>query len=1204
MKDAGVYYVVNTAFQIGSTPYAVGEVISSESYFSLPDDERKYVTQLTFISEQQNKTYYYCREGYTTTSGHNITSDDISGGTTCSDASTVPVGVVINAEKYGALPNDQRNFTIHGISPTETSTLFVSRESNIYDLSKEKIITVIYQYDYDETDGSGNVTPISERHVVNIHLTFKSGIPTVADISQPELILPGDKISLRDPAVTPGAYEVTGGGWELFETQRDAESHSNGIEYDPTNDKLYWYQDGYYVSYYAKSYSGRTYSNSVPVSVANYHDLADVMSDENKDHHMYIDNINVKRDPKIYINDYSASGKNGLDLFKNLYDLSLLTKDSVGVTAGKVTAEGPLNGHALLSTQTRAERNLEFFLRTDINHTGTWTPIGYNGVCDDPTTKDVDEALSGETKGTCFDGVLHGDGHTISGLDKSLFNYLCGEVYNLGVTGTFTGGGIAEQGGGYVESCWVNTTGEPDGSKRAVFGNPSAASGYKQIVNSYCQTGKTYNTTDTGNHGLATAMSAEQFYNGTVAYDLNNFYLYKRYSDKRVNSGLAYQYWKSGEAEPQTAYYADNADLCSSGYNGIKYVEDRFKDGDFRFAVGNTSGLENERHWVETITSSGATKEEDRWSPIWPDDYLFFGQQLTYGYSDTESHQPLPSAIVKNDNNRLPDSEKNNRVYRAPAYYQSKEMGVAHFNPTAYLAQNKRGDASIKAYPNMTAIDFAGHYYGTNETYGTYRLGFVDGKFYTPLLDDDGLDEITNCDETKNLLVYAPASENNAKTYGVLTDYFVDPAYASYYDNSNNYRRVLKNDMSIYGHLVQSNLIATNDHLLVDKQAFNCPIAYNFNEDYRMWYQRIPDEQEYVAPVWSGSPAVRSSKGWQGVSIPFTAELVTTNDKGEITHFYSGSETSKNSTGSKIGHEYWLREFKGVTTAMAGEPAAEVAKAFFNYPVAEGSNKTVTNHFLWDYYYQNTAVHNHKDLNDDTYQTYYETDRTYTSYPLLAGATPYLIGLPGSTYYEFDLSGNFEADNTKVEISKLGQQIITFASNTGIRIAVSDNESSNVEWSATGSKKYTLTFHSNYLNKNLAAGDYAMKADGSQFDKVTAEGGSAVEGGATAVPFRPYFTATAVAASRQQLPEHILFDGDHDGLEQEPESAFDGFLEVYVKGHKIITTSHLKQPTTVHIVSVSGVTKAKYVLQPGETVETPIQNAGVYIVNRKKVAIR
>ena len=1173
VKDAGTYYVVNTPFQIGSTPYAVGETISSQTYTSLTTTEQGYVTSLTFTEENTN--FYYCREAYEITTGHKVKSVKGTNNSSYDVGATVPVGAIIAAGSsdgftgYSDLTNEQKNFTIHGISPTETSTLYVSRESNIYDLSKEKIITVIYQYDYDETDASGNVTPISERHVVNIHLTFKSGVPTIDDITAPEIILPGDLVTLREPTVTPGAYEVTGSGWELFATQRDAESHTNGVEYNPAFNPLYWYQDNYYVAYYAKSYLGRTYSNAVPVSVANYHDMKKVMDDA--DHHYYIDHKNVKRDSKIYINDYSGSDENGLDLFKNLYDLSLRTD---------IAESGALTGHALLNERVKGGKHLKFFLRTDIKHTEPWTPIASG---DDP----------------CFEGVLHGDGHTLSGLDHSLFGKLCGSVYNLGVTGSFTSAGVVDTGDGYVESCWVNTTGMPADGVRAVFGNPTATSGYKQVVNSYCQEGKTYNTSDTGNHGLATAKPDKAFYNGEVAYDLNNFYLYKRYNDQKVNSGVEYKYWKAGVAEPQTAYYAENADLCSSGYNGIKYVEDRFEDGDFRFAAGSIPDDEDERCHEETFTEDGVTTTQLDFYPIWPDDYIFFGQKLTYGYDPTEDHQEVPTAVVR-DGGRLSDGTDANRVYRAPAYFRSKEMGVAHFNPKAYLAQRistqRDGKAKVEyadtlAYPGMTAIDFAGHKQGHDKS--AYKLGLQDGLFYSPVLDDDGLTGIENCDETQNLLVYAPAASGesgyvNAKTHGVLTSYFVDPVYNDYYDvtgtkyaDGKEYRRVEDaTAVSVNGHLVQSNLVAINDHLLVDKEDFNCPIGYDFDSSHRMWYQRMPADKEFVD----------RNKGWTGISIPFTAELVTTDVKGEITHFYSGSEASKNATGTKIGHEYWLRDFRSIATEREGT----VAKAVFNYPIAAGSTKNVTNTFLWDYYYEKTE---RKDKNSDIYQNYYRNARSYTSYPLLTAAKPYIIGFPGETYYEFDLSGKFEALNTAAPISRLAKQTITFASNTGIGIAVSDGEASDVEKTAEGSSKnYTFTFHSNYLNKSLETSDYVMKEDGSQFDKV--------EGDVKAVPFRPYFTATTAAKARRMLPGYILFAGDYNGLEQEPISTLDGGLEIYVKEHRIIATSHLKEPVVICIMNVGGITLANYVLQPGETQETRVQNTGVYIVNKKKLFVK
>ena len=1242
------YYVVNTSFQVGATPYAVGEVISSETYNSLPD--KSYVTTLKYAEPPDaDKTIYYCREDYTPTVSTNIITDITGAGT--GDAGSK--GTLISSEQYNPLPNQQKGFTIHGISPTETSTLFVARESNIYDLSKEKIITVVYQYDYEETDASGNVTPVSERHVLNIHLQFKSGVPVVEDILPPDLILPGWLNTMREPEVTPGAYEVTGGGWELFENKTDAERHTNGMEYDPATNPLYWYQNGYYVAYYAKTYLGRTYSNSVPVSVANYHDMKAVM--DAKEHHYYVDipEAHRQRDPKIYINDYSASGQNGLDIFKQLFDLSLLhtgePDDAYKVITdenGIITA-GDFEGHHTINSQVKGGKKLEFFLRTDIDHPESWTPIG--------------------TDAQCFEGTLHGDGHTVSSLDHSLFYKLCGEVYNLGVTGTFNTAGVVDTGDGYVESCWIKTTNEtPLGAKPyAVFGDPTDTKGY-QVVNSYFldDNKDLYNTTTAGDvttsggaRGKATAKSDKAYYNGELAYDLNNFYLFKRYNDQVTTSGTEkqkYSYFTVGDDDKLVLqndhYYSDHPDLCSTGYednsNVIMYVEDRFADGDFRYAAGEIPETEDERYYTWKVDEgTPEEKVESSFFPIWPDDYIFFGQKLTYGWA-AEAHQDVPTAVAR-DEGRLSKLDDANRVYRAPAYFRSKNMGVAHFNPAAYLAQNSV-DGTKQAYPGLTAIDFNGHQEG--HATSAYKLGLNGGWFYSPLLDDDGLTSIRNCDETQNLLVYAPAAAGdgyvNSQTHGVLTAYFVDPVYESHYSDPSGYRLVSENVDLINGHLVQSDLTATNDHLLVDKQDFNAPMAYTFDASHLMWYQRRPGLKEYVD----------LNSGWQGISLPFTAELVTTDTKGEITHFYSGSETSKNGTGSKIGHEYWLREFR----AIKEEGTPLVAKADFLYPAAAGATKTVGNTFLWDYYYQNTY---RKDANDDTYQKYYSSSRNYTAYPLLTAGTPYILGLPGSTYYEFDLSGKFEAQHTALPApAKLPKQVITFASNKGAAIGVSDDEMAGKKITY-GGREYT--FKPSYMNETLkTAINYVMNSDGNAYIKLDNSGTgkyittgrtyanpgdfatakaaaiaagenlySDVDGTIVAVEwanpittyytrvreitkdevnhvtssqiaFRPYFfTPLLTGSTKMSSPNEIIFTGDYDDLIDEPITLNDGSLEIYTRGHNVVTTSHLQNPVTITVVSVAGIMYANYELQPGETVETPVR-PGVYIVNRKKLLVK
>ena len=1160
VKEAGPVYVVKSPFQVGNSPYAVGTIISASTYGSLGETDQANIATLTFTNDDKNKTFYFCRESYKVgenTEGVSVTGVTDKGATvtgTYSDGKTVPIGLVISSDSYNALKNWQTNFTIHGIAPTETSTLYVSRESDIFDLSKEKIITVVYQYDYEESDVSGtHVTPISERHVVNIHLQFKSGIPTVEDIKAPQIVLPGTFVGIREPHVTPGAYEVTGGGWKLFEKIGDAESHINGIDYTPQFDPLYWYQDGYYLAYYAKTYLGETYSNTVQVSVANYHDLKKVMEDT--EHHYYVDNETVKRDSKIYITDAT----NGATQFKQFFDLSLLSESSPEVTDGVVTT-GPLAGHSILKERVKAGKKLEFFLHTNVNHSGTWTSIGDNN--------------------NCFAGNFHGDGYHIDGLDHSLFGKLCGNVYNLGVTGSFSSAGVADTGDGYVENCWINTTGTPASGVRAVFGNPTA-SGYKR-VNCYYPETLAYNTTSDG-HGLARPMPEASFYNGTVAYDLNGFYLFKRYNDKKTTSGTEYQYYTIKDdgtlSTPQTKHYATNAEYCSSGYTSVYtnggYVEDRYADGDFRYADGTIPESTDERLFVDT-------DDKVHFYPIWPDDYIYFGQMLTYGWNNQRPHEDVPSHIVKN-NGRLSNTDESNRIYRAPAYYQSKTMDVAHFNPAVNLVaySNTTSDTEIKpAYPNMTAIDFAGH----NDT--EYKQGLNGQWFYQPLLDESGLYSITNRDETPNLLVYAPAEAStegyaNKTTYDVLTGYFKEPAYNDY-DVNNTYRCVnTAPTWTVFGHLVQSDLTATSDHLLVDKQDFNCPISYTFGSGKRMWYQRTPDL------------FVNLTKGWETVSLPFTAELVTTQDKGEITHFYSGSPTIEGSD-AKIGHEYWLREYKGQKEGTNPQTDAFFTAAF-NYPDAAGSDRQVGNTFLWDYYYSKNTQ---KDANTDTYQTYYNTSRTFEHYPLLTTAKPYIVGFPGKTYYEFDLSGEWTAKNTaETAPEQLGKQTISFVSEPEITIAVSDGE---LEQSAVTDAGYS--FMPNYMSKTVTG--YLMNTDGNSFDATTL----------ASVPFRPYFVASG-SNSRRAI-RSIFFDSDDSsfafgGDDKDPsEGEVTEDLMIRAGKHKVAVISNLKKTAEVRIFNISGLCVAHFNIEPGQTIETPIHIAGVYIVHadggryQKKLAVK
>ncbi len=1135
-------YIVTDNFYDRGTPYAKGQDLTVNEFNSLSLANKDYVqTKHVDNDGAEPLVLYYCYENY----------------------DNVPSGTCITSSEYANLKNYQKNFSIQGMEPTETTTLYVSRESVFKDVISEKVISVVYQYTYYEDDDEGEgVSLTNELHVVNIHLQLESGVPQIGLLNPPATVLPGNAVGLKKPDVNPGLYEVITNGWELYSNEEDAWNHRNGVPFTNGITPAYWYQNNKaWVAFYSKTYLGKTYSNPVPLSVANYHDIDAVMKD--KEHHLYIDRADVMRPSKIYIDNRACESdptKSELDLLKDLYDLSLQTT---------VATTGATQGHALLDEYVKGCENLDFILHSNVEPKAytDWTPVGDDGQC--------------------FGGTFHGDGYTISGLNNSLFGNLCGDVYNLGVRGSFTGAGIAEKGKGYVENCWISTSSTEAKTSKPVFGSPDVESVTPRpvrIVNCYYQeeedAANKY-TNHTGNYGIPTRRGIKDFYNGTVAYNLNGFYLNRRYYDHTTLSGsttefsyLPTQANGSLSEEMSTIHYpaltTDNA-----RYGDMGYVERRYGNVDFIYADGTIPESNNIR--MRTITDEDGNTTV-KYAPVWPDDYLFFGQMLTYGYNTDYPHEDWPSHIAKS-NGRLASNDQSNRVYRAPAYFQSKTMGVAHFNPWVNLVAKSK-DGTHEAYPGMTAIDFAGH----NDK--SYAQGLTpDGFFFPPLLNDDGLADIANHDETRNLLVYAPSAEANTKTYNVLNSHFTEPAFSDYYDRTGDryadgkkYDRVFPVVSTIEGHLVQSTLKTDRDHFLVDKQDFNAPIAYQMGDDNRMWYQRIP-----------GNFANRNT-GWEAISIPFSAEMVTTDDKGEITHFYEGSMK---------GHEYWLREYAGKKSEEGN-----VFTGKFSY-LAKGVNeKDYTNTYLWDTYYSKDT---YKDKNEDKYQELYyskeylESLYPVSDYPYLTAGTPYIIGFPGSTYYEFDLSGEWTPANRyqNQTIASPGKQTSTFVSGAGAMVGISDNE-------LTATAKDGYTFLPNYMSKKVEG--YLLSSSGDSFDQTATA--------TAAVPFRPYFIAGPVTGSAKprNAAERIVFDTadatftfeDNDPTQGE----VGGELKFYTKKNLIGVTSTLRTATDVAIFNTSGLTIASFTIQPNETIETPLPTSGVYIIRaaggkyNKKISVK
>ena len=1000
----GWNYIVKTQFKHNNTNYLVGNVVDSETYNSLGENQ-------TYCFSYNNSTTpytdaYFCRENYQS-----------------SNSTSVNLGSVITTTAYEALPNEQKNFTIVGRASTETSTLYVPRESNIENLSKDRIITVQLEYVYNE-----NGEEKLETHIVNIHVQFKSGQPTIGSVAPPATVLPNTTVGLSVPTVTPGAYEIIGGGWEIFKNENDARAHKNGVTYRNNATPMYWYQNGYYVAYFAKTYLGKVYSNPVKFTIANYHRLGEVM---NHPEYMFIDHEEVKRSPKIYLDaaGSESASKNDLDYLADLYNVTLqetteTTTNDAGenVTVTIREVEERIKGGA----------NLEFILRSDIAPKAitSWAPVG--------------------TQDNPFAGTVHGNGYTISGLgDASLFGHLGGKVYNLGVNGGNVASTMAE--GGRIENVWVSAT------------TPAEFSGANVV-----------------NFHFLTNENAPSFAKGEVAYNLNSFYA------------------------PNVQYNADG------------YVEKYFADGDFIYADGTIPLTTDVRY------------QNGQYKPL-TDDYIFFGQRLTY---DNATHESLPNRINKVGNS-IDRTANSDRVYCASAYYMNSDEGDIFFNTDAKFVDTYD---SKPIHHNLTAIDFTGSKKDMEQLLG-FSLG-------------DGL--------TKNLLVYAEDIANNP-TYGNVSNYLNETALSI---SDNNYKTVAKNESPSRGHLVTkqgNNYVALTDHFLVDKENFNVPIVYKFASGKRMWYQREPDR---FAVAGNGN-----GDGWDIICLPFTANLVTTHQKGEITHFYGES---------KKMHEYWLRELNSVTTEDSE------TKATFASPAVGNTDYTATSTFLYDTYYKDK-----NDANADSYQqNHYASVREYKNYACLQANTPYIIAFPGESYYEFDMSGIFVPEHTATSIGELKKQVVTFVSEEGATIGVTDD--ANLVKPADG-----YYFVGTYQEETINNG-YLLNAEGSAFVKGNAEGSQSVA--QSSVPFRGYMT-TSTPLTRQ------IFIGGAVEEEEPQDEVVNRGISVYGRRGGIYIESTLEEEKTLLIYNVGGQIIKKVTVLPMGKIFVPISSRGIYIVNRQKVSV-
>ena len=183
------------------------------------------------------------------------------------------------------------------------------------------------------------------------------------------------------------------------------------------------------------------------------------------------------------------------------------------------------------------------------------------------------------------------------------------------------------------------------------------------------------------------------------------------------------------------------------------------------------------------------------------------------------------------------------------------------------------------------------------------------------------------------------------------------------------------------------------------------------------------------------------------------------------------------------------------------------------------------------------------------------------------------------------MSGNFVPEHTATSIGKLDKQVVTFVSEVGATIGVTDN-ADLVEPDNDDDNGYNLV--GTYQTKDIDG--YLINADGSAFVKANAQ---------SSVPFRGYLTTATSGGARK-----IFIGGGVESVEEPEEDVATGELVVYgVKGG-ICIESTLEHATTLVIYRTSGQIVARVKVLPMTTEVVPMPSQGVYIVNNKKIMVR
>lgn len=799
-----------------------------------------------------------------------------------------------------------------------------------------------------------------------------------------------------------------------------------------------------------------------------------------------------------------------------------------------------------------------------------------------------DITVSNYTPADDFKGVLHGDGHIISGLSNRgvLFTKNSGDVYNLGLAT----GNISTTNEGAYHCCFEY---HPSSGNHTVYrfdGTP-----YTQY-------------------------SDDDWRYGKVAYDLNQFYLNKRYLQGCGES-------ESSEEAP--AY--------------ITYVEDYYRNGDYLYAgysmKNHFEGSEylrtsnvptykyaetahNMAHPIDESRAKGYVPATDdapesfsgEYLPLFDaakiseaatcdvvkNDYIFFGQILDVATKVSDAAKAnitMPDVINVNQASSSvhPVADMNNRVYRAGGYYHSQNNNGFYYNKNAYVHDN-----------GITAIDFYGYEdpvtkdehpqksydgYSINSNFGG-SVGSASGNditYYVPICDNGltgfAIDEAV----TRNLLIYAP----------VTSDANINNLFSPYrYDEETQ-------ETDIHAHVIDgvapdvNSAVAPETYLLhlversLEEQPnndFNAPVEFAVKQ--KAWYTRVP---AYYAES--------SNSAWEGLCLPFSVNRVEASYNGEITHFYGADDATQgaNETNTtNTGHEYWLRGFKSFTAASG----SQTAKAAFKRPgifTVEKKDITCT------YTYNNSHF---SDVYGDVYGTgdIYASERVYNGYYIQSADVPYIVSFPGSTYKEFDLSGGFNAalmslnheawdastDDHGYSNLNVNPQTVTFS-----WLCTNDNVANSTAKGTTiiavSDKALVRSTESEYGYSHrgtysaLDDVSYGMNYTGTGFERAYKD----------VLPFRTYMSEPSVSNAKAQTI--LIFEETGiEELPQEEDSTIPG-LRIYSKDRKIIVES--PSALTLNLHTTSGQLVRVFDVLPGTNTYSGFAN-GIYIIGKKKLYIK